>query len=42
METFNGGDVGQVLDRYAQNFIGGLLGGGIATQLPGFREQWKN
>ena len=41
METFNGGDVGQVLDRYAQNFIGGLLGGGIATQLPGFREQWK-
>ena len=42
METFDGGDVGQVLSRYAQNFIGGLLGGGIATQLPGFREQWKN
>lgn len=42
METFDGGNLEQVMNRYALNFIGGLAGGSIAVGLPGFQEGIKN
>ena len=42
METFDGGNLEQVMNRYALNFVGGLAGGAIAVGLPGFQEGIKN
>ena len=42
METFDGGNLSAVMNRYAQNFVGGLIGGGIAVGLPGFQQGIKN
>jgi len=36
MEAFDGGDLSKVISRYALNFTGGLIGGGVAVGLPGF------
>jgi len=36
LETFDGWNLEQTLNRYALNFVGGLAGGAIAVGLPGF------
>lgn len=42
LETFDGWNLEQTLNRYALNFVGGLAGGAIAVGLPGFQEGIKN
>lgn len=42
MESFDGGNLEQIINRYALNFVGGLAGGAIAVGLPGFQEGIKN
>ena len=42
LETFDGWNLEQTLNRYALNFVGGLAGGSIAVGLPGFQEGIKN
>ena len=41
MQTFDGGNLEQVMNRYALNFVGGLAGGAIAVGLPGFQDGIK-
>ena len=36
------GGLEEILNRYAMNFVGGLIGGGIAVGLPGFQDGIKN
>lgn len=38
----NNGGLEEMLNRYAMNFVGGLVGGGIAVGLPGFQQGIKN
>ena len=42
LETFDGWNLEQTLNRYALNFVGGLAGGAIAVGLPGFQQGVKN
>jgi len=42
MEAFDGGSLEKVASRYALNFVGGVIGGGIAVGLPGFQQGIKN
>ena len=36
MEAFDDGDLAKLASRYALNFTGGVIGGGVAVGLPGF------
>ena len=42
LETFDGWNLEQTLNRYALNFVGGLAGGAIAVGLPGFQQGIKD